>query len=518
MRASRVAALPVALALTFAAAPARGQLSMANLLEAQVGNLPFRTPENRYDLYEQLHLDAQLGDARLGLRFESDANSDDRRTYRTITQRYADWSDGRVRLRVGNIYTIVGRGLVHRSFELPGVVLDKDGARSKYGFSRDLDGVLAEGEAGPVEVRLFGGRPNGGELSPGIANVDRYRGQLAGGQLALRLPATSTIGAGYVRITSDGVVQQELGTGFAGFDPLALLRVRGAALPLYVEYAQLDGSFESWWRFRAGDDLPHALYASGSLVWGPFGFAAEWKDYVGFRLGTNDPPSLVREHTWAVLNRNTHVLDAGGPSPPTGEEGFQLEGSLRLPAATTLTLNLSRSNLQRFTPGRFEERFAQLEAAEVRGVPLALAAFYDSGEDSDLLVTVRDVFGGSGTLTLRKVYSASVEFERQNASRTFDGAFHDDLVSASAARAGWGSLSLVIERSTDPAQEDPDDALTPGIQPRRFVAGVLNARLSEHHEATLFVGERRGGRACTAGTCYEVLPLKGAELRLTSRF
>ena len=34
--------------------------------------------------------------------------------------------------------------------------------------------------------------------------------------------------------------------------------------------------------------------------------------------------------------------------------------------------------------------------------------------------------------------------------------------------------------------------LEPGIQPRVFLAGVLSAVISERHQATLFVGERRG--------------------------
>ena len=34
----------------------------------------------------------------------------------------------------------------------------------------------------------------------------------------------------------------------------------------------------------------------------------------------------------------------------------------------------------------------------------------------------------------------------------------------------------------------------------------------------LFAGKRRGGSACTAGICYEVLDFKGVELRWTVRF
>jgi len=96
--------------------------------------------------------------------------------------------------------------------------------------------------------------------------------------------------------------------------------------------------------------------------------------------------------------------------------------------------------------------------------------------------------------------------------------FDDRYASLTLSRAGIGSLSGVWERSTDPEQEDPAFALEPGVRPRNFLAGIARATLSAHHEATLFVGERRGGRACTAGTCYEVQPFKGAELRLVSRF
>jgi len=497
---------------------AAAQVSLSNLLEAQAGNLPFRDPTNRTDLYEQLNLDLLLGTARFGVRFESDQNSEDLRTYRQFTQRYADWSDDHLRLRVGNFYTIVGRGLVHRSFELPGVVLDKDGVRSKYAFARDLDGVLAEGEAGPVALRLFSGKPNGGEFSPGIAGIDRYRGQVQGGQVVARFPGAGLAGAGYVRMTPDGVDQHETGTGFLGADPLALAGVKAAALPLYVEYAQLDRSFAGWWKLRRDRALSHALYASGDLVWGPLGLVAEVKDYSGFRFGTNDPPSLVREHTWPLLNRNTHVLDAGGLDPATGERGYQLEGSVRLPATVTLTLNLSRSDLRRFVPGTFAERFAELRFGPRPGVAIEAAAYYDAGEDRDLGIEVRDLFGGEAIYRFREAYALSADFERQNATRAFEPPFHDERLATTATRAGWGSVSLVWERTTDPEQEDPDDALTPGIQPRDFVAGIVSARLTSHHEATLFVGERRGGRACTAGTCYEVLPLKGAELRLISRF
>ena len=96
--------------------------------------------------------------------------------------------------------------------------------------------------------------------------------------------------------------------------------------------------------------------------------------------------------------------------------------------------------------------------------------------------------------------------------------FNDQYASLTVSRANLGSVSAVRERSTDPEQEDPALAVGDAVDPRTFWAVVVQATISGHHEVTLFVGERRGGRACTAGTCYEVQPFKGAELRLVSRF
>lgn len=69
-----------------------------------------------------------------------------------------------------------------------------------------------------------------------------------------------------------------------------------------------------------------------------------------------------------------------------------------------------------------------------------------------------------------------------------------------------------------PARDRPSRRGSAGHGWDNFLAGTLRATISGHHDATLFFGERRGGQACTAGTCYEVQPLEGVELRLLSRF
>ena len=504
--------------------PALAQIAVTNLLEAQNGNRPFNPfdpqPENRIDVYDQLNLDYLFGAGRVGARFETNQNSQDENAYEMFTQRYAEWSDERVRVRVGNFYTILGSGLLHRSFELPGVVLDDLGTRTRYAPSRDVDGVLAEGTAGPVAARLFAGSPSSGDRSPATEEVfdqPLHQGQLGGGQLTLGGWRGARVGAAYLRasqsIAPGASRQDEFGSGFLELDPLRLAGIQGANAPIYVEYARQDATAGEWFDFETGDDVPHALYAGANALWGTLTLSAEWKDYRDFRLGTNDPPSLVREHPWALLNRNTHVLNAAD------EEGFQLEGAWTLPGRGTVTLNRSRADgVFGLQARRFDEFYAELHVDPLGAWRWEPTAFYDTGKDEFQFVEARDVYGGALTVMPFDPFSMTIDFETQEAERVGEEPFDDQYLSVSIARAGWGSVGVVWERSTDPAQEDFDDLAIPGVQPRTWLAGVLSARLSDHHEATLFAGERRGGPACTAGTCYEVQPFVGVEMRLLSRF
>jgi len=513
---ARVGVASLAL-LVGVAEPTLAQPAVTSLIEAQSGNMPFAEPRNRTDLYGQFQLEHGFPSGRVGLRFEQDRNSEDAFDYAAVTQRWAEWRDERLRVRVGNLYTILGRGLLHRSFELPGIVLDQPGLRSRYGPSRDVDGLLAEGDWGPVSARLLGGTPNSGTYSPAPENeqfgLDRYVGTLAGGQVAATVWRGARLGAAYLR-TSNGLgTNREFGSGFVDLDPLRMVGVTSAALPIFVEYAQADRTFGDWWSFRTGDRDTFALYAGANLLAGDFTLAAEWKDYRQFRLGINDPPSLVREHSATLPNRATHVLDA------VRERGFQLEGSWSLRPWGSVTANLSRSDGR---GDRFDERFLELHAAPENGRRWEATLFWDEGKDEFSSIARRRILGGSATGRLAGRWAVTLDVQRQAATREFPllpaVRFHDHFAAVTASHAGVGSVTLQGERSTDPEQEDPALATDARVDPRRFLAAILQATISEHHEVTLFVGERRGGRACTAGTCYEVQAFRGAELRLLTRF
>ena len=508
---------------------AAAQPTGSNLLIGQVGALLPRSsfdrgPSNRQNFYEQLNLEYAYASGLIGVRFEGFRSSEkefpigQEMPYAGISQRFADWTDGRYRLRVGNFYTIVGRGLAHRSFELTGVVLDKPGSHARYAPSRDVDGVLAEANAGPLSASLFSGSPTDGTVTLGEETSDnqRHRGQISGGQLATTVYREARVGVGYLRNQAGFnprrrlARQEEIGTGFVEFDPLRVLGIGPLSLPLYFEYATKNRTFGEWWDFRTGRRTSHALYADANLLWGAFGFSAEWKDYADFRLGTNDPPSLVREQSQALLNRSTHVLDA------QAEEGFQLEASYAVSGWLTAIANLSRSD---DTLGhRFVEHYAELHAAPRGAERWDATLFYDSGRDGFTSVEDRRTYGAATTVRVVRGFSGTIDFQRQTGRRIplFRHPRYENVyLSWTAAAADLGSLAMVWERTTD----ELDPSFPSGrTRPLHLISWILNARLTPRHDATLFVGQRRGGLACTAGTCYEVQPFEGAELRLVSRF
>ena len=508
---------------------AAAQVTGSNLLLGQAGNwpptLPDRGSPNRQSYYDQLNVDYVFTSGIAGVRYETDRNSDEQFEYEGLTQRFVDVSESGYRVRVGNFYTILGRGLVHRSFELTGVVLEKTGIRTRLTPSRDVDGVLLEAERGPVSLRMLSGAPSEGFTSLAEEKElgrDRHRGQISGGQLALSVYRGSRLGATYLRssggVTASGLPgQQETGSGFAECDPLRMLGTEAVSLPVYIEYATENRTFERWWRFETEDRVPHALYAGANLLWGPVNVSAEWKDYSQFRIGTNDPPSLIREQPATLLNRATHLLDA------QREQGYQVEVSYAPVPWGSVALNRTRADGRR--GDRFEESYLELHAAPDAASRWEATLFADQAVDSFTSITRRYTYGTFATVRIRGRYAATLDAERQTARRigftdptfTMIGItrFENVLVSLTGSLADRGSVAVTWERTTD--QLDPSSEFG-RTRPLHLLNWTLSARLAERNEATLFIGKRRGGLVCTAGTCYEVQPFEGAELRLTTRF
>lgn len=502
-----------------------GYLQASNLMEYQVGRDPSSEEEESTRLVDQFILDYTRGALRLGLRYEFFRRSPDDAgapaSYDELTQKYAEWSRPELTVRVGNSYAILGRGLLFRAFELPGVIRDTSFPKARYAESRDLDGVVITGRAGPAELKLLSGRPVASPELPysDLDYIQRRAGDLSAARIRLEPVGGLRFGASYVRsevfeFEEQGGLDLELQV-----DRLVpALADAGVGFRAYAEYAG-----RQWQPFVDGfttdDGTPHALYSAFELSYGTWGASFETKLYHQFALRVNDPPSLVPEFGDRLLNRATHVLD------PNDETGNQVSVQGALPRGWTTRFDYSDAVGRRDVlgswedPQRYDLWFLGLETPI--GGPWHAAFIGATGQDEVDDITDRWLVGAEVTRHLSDIYSlkADVEYMPEERRTQAEPQHFESLWTALVlSRAGLGSVAVQAEFSNDPAELD--DPFTPEEEtdPRSWWGGAVNWQFDENHEVTLFVGERRGGTACTSGTCYEVPEFSGVELRLTSRF
>lgn len=285
---------------------------------------------------------------------------------------------------------------------------------------------------------------------------------------------------------------------FREFTSFALAANLPLNVQIYGEYAGQLGSSSRF--FDLKDESAHALYLSMNTYLGPVGLSVEYKDYNDFFLGFNDPPPLVKEHEYTLLNRSTHNLE------PLNETGWQVESFYTFGDALTLTTNVAEAkNKTNFKNFEYKEKF--IELGYYFSPQITVKGFVDLANEDVRLEKERYTYGVYLETEWYQGLGTTLDIEYQNFIRDLGIPFKvvNQLASLSLSYAPDLSVGVTLERTTDPGE------------PRRDWIG-FNAgyQYSQEHLISLFYGKRRGGNACTAGVCYQVLPFEGFELRLTS--
>jgi hypothetical protein len=202
-----------------------------------------------------------------------------------------------------------------------------------------------------------------------------------------------------------------------------------------------------------------------------------------------------------VLNRSTHVLQ------PVNETGYQVELFYTFPNLSTLTFNNTRA-INNF--GRkfvFQEYFIEYDfsLSELNSIKV----FFDYAEDPFKLEEQRISAGVNTDWKVFKTSSIKTDYEFQTFKRLGENFQNHVLV------LGYGYKSKIIGNIVT---EYSNDSFIVTKGSKIWIGANVKYQLNKSNSLQIFAGERRGGPACNAGVCYEVLDFKGVEIRLTSRF
>jgi len=477
-----------------------GQLSGTNLMEYQLGNLPYTDPAGLSSHYDQLNLGYRHKGLKATLRYEQFLSQTEGSSYYNLSQFQVLYRKEKLELKVGNFNETLGNGLLLRGYEIAGSVFEEQAYRTRYGFYRDMLGFSAKYTGDIWYFHALRGKSLINTLPPTIDSEDRRIDLVEGMETGISLYSQR---AGVILMRKSNPFDDEL------FYSLLF-----------------SGSLFSWFSYNleyAHDvvkDLPllgmdetsrYGLYASMGLALGSFGLSFEYKNYHNMFIGSgiSDPPTAVKEQKYKVLNRSIHVPQL------LDESGIQVEAYYSFANGEQLLLNYTRASNQLFLDYLFNELFMEFSFAPGRGNSLSLFADYAS--DQFKYEELRLAGGVVWDYDLAGSWSSQLHLEYQYIEREIVelSIIHNGVLILGLSKSPLLSFSLVLEMSNDPYLTDLSGT---DLNIRHWPGMLASYKINSANTLSLFAGKRRGGPACSSGICYEVLDFEGIELRLRTKF
>lgn len=480
----------------------RAQLSGYNLLEYSFGNVPGEEPSDVHALYDQFNLQYKLNAFTASVRFENYYSSlEQRDEYSKITQFAVGYRKKGWDLKIGNLQETLGKGLLFRGYDIRNSVFENQIYRVKSGFYRDLQGAKAGFENKHFSIKLLHGKSLVSELPP--SERDRRIDEVSAAEAGINI-GNQRIGGIYMS-NRNNTEKAEYLSAFA----------EGALFKKFSYYGEYAHGISGDQRFlNHNAEAAYGAYFNLNYASSGLGITLEVKDYQNFFIGSgiSDPPTLVKEHSYRLLNRSTHVPFL------FDESGLQLEVFF-VPATNQLiTINHSRNKneIGESTLFKSAEYFAEWQVTTKNDNQMKVYADYSF--DDLLAENARYATGVYYTYLLPDGYNLAFESEFQHLERTIieKEKFQNVYAGIILSRSTKYSAGLIWEFTNDNKYADLSG--TERVEKVQHYPGVnLSYRPNRKNTLQLFAGKRRGGPACTAGICYEVIDFKGVELRWTIR-
>lgn len=493
----------LAVILLFTSGSAVAQVYGSNTFELQYGNLPFEEDRELTTSYDQLNLFYDHDKISIYGRVEYFLTPKNDRNYLELTQKRFQYQDDNFRVRLGNFYETLGRGLLLRSYDIPGSVYEEAFDRTRYAFNRDLEGVAIGYTNNWTQVTLLRAKPLLNTFAPNTKPDSLRRPDLVDAvQANFFLTEDITLGGIFMRSQTDGF------SGSREFGSLLFDANVIDGVSLFGEYAF--NTTSQLFKFNAASD--YALYLGMNFYLNSLGGSLEYKNYQNFRLGSgfNDPPSLIKEHTYPLLNRSTHVLET------SDETGIQAEVYYNFEGGHAITVNYTTATNEVFKKFEYREYFA--EGYYVVDDFLSFKGFFDFAKDDLKGEKDRVTFGVITDKTFDYTWGLALDLQFQKFDRPLEDPSRNYYTSLTFSYLPDFSISAVIESTTDPQETDDPTTSISESDTRFWLGGNMAYKFSSDISVELFAGKRRGGPACTSGICYEILDFEGVELRFSTRF
>ena len=460
----------------------QAQFYGSNLLETQYGKLPTDI-ESFGTVYDRGLLGYNYKKFSVGVTLENYYTPYGERNYTQLTQYSLKYNSDILDVSLGNFNETIGRGILLRSFEIPGAILEDQGYRSRNYFYRDVQGISAKLKLKNFTTKVIWGKLLNNVFPPNQENSLRRIDEIKTIYSDYNFKK-QTIGASFLNLIND--------KGDSNYSMFTFSGVISPKLNYYTEFAN-----------DIENSSTHAYYGNINFTFEKLGITAEIKDYNNFLLGSgfNEVPALIKEHTYRVLNRSTHVAQ------PLNESGFQIEAYYTFPDSSVLTFNNAISKNDFGKKFIYQEYFAEYDFTTPNEHTIKI--FVDYAEDPFKLQRNRISSGTYIEWKVSEKSSIKTEIEFQHFNRE-DERVQNQIINLGYAYKSKWIFSLITELSNDSFLTDKSW--------KTWFGSNVKYQIKNGNSLQLFIGQRRGGPACNAGICYEVLDYEGVELRWTTRF
>jgi hypothetical protein len=466
------------------------QISGTNLMETQVGKLPGDSSAIA-TIYDRAVVNYTCKGFKAGVSLEQFYTKFNKRNFIKPTQYSLQYSSDAFEVKIGSFYETIGRGILLRSYEMPEAILEDLSYRSRYYFLRDIIGLGTKFRHKNFSLKILYGKPLNNIFPPILADSIR-RPDLVKAIYSDYTFKKQTFGASVLQLHNKN-----------GSTAYGMVTASGILFPFMSYYTELAKNVSDFKIKDFTKRSSYALYASTNLTFNKLGISAEYKNYNNFIIGAgiNEPPALVKEFSYIVLNRSIHVLQ------PINESGYQIEVYYTFSNLATLTINNSLAINDLWKKFVYQEYF--VEYAFSLNDKHEVKLFADYAEDPFKLISNRISTGVYFEWKTQKASVINSDYEFQIFNRS-GIKVQNHVLSLGYAYNSKFILSITGELSTDPFLTDNKLKVWPGTN--------VKYRINDKNSVQFFAGRRRGRPACNAGVCYNVLDFYGVELRVTSRF